>query len=494
MRGNGFLGTLFKQVGFYRNSFYFFLIIGVIALVVFNSPLKAEEAVNHAENTNQAFDIDIQMRSDGTFYVDNSKVSVETVAGDETYRFRYQILNHPKEIISSLIIGLHLPKPLPEASISHRFISNGGASLSESYQQDQQTIVYHATDIGNEAQLTLEVEVPKNYVSTSALSNIAQKLQALPPIVWTSFSIALPALTFLLLLLVAISRARAIPESSLKEVSDPPSRLSPALVGILMHGRLTSREVAATLIDLARRGHLLIHQFTMTDFRFARRSSHDHLEDFESVLLDQVFGPLSDRTSSEEISFSLAQELFSKKISQAFVLAYKKINDLGYFYTNPLTLHRRYQTAGILLFMLGISGFTLNLLVFSNLRFFLLFWIGMMISAVLIHQFSKGLPSRTIFGDRELARWLAFGKNLSGKGQVDYSAMTQDKYMAYLPYAIVMNSEVEWTRRFYELPFNQPAWYVASRITTIDEFANKIFPLFGYLSHSLAISAQPASR
>ena len=58
----------------------------------------------------------------------------------------------------------------------------------------------------------------------------------------------------------------------------------------------------------------------------------------------------------------------------------------------------------------------------------------------------------------------------------------------------MLDCEVEWTRRFYDLPFAQPHWYVAADVHTIDEFANKLFPLFGYLSHALAISTQPATR
>ncbi|MEK7171153.1 MAG: DUF2207 domain-containing protein, partial [Patescibacteria group bacterium] len=273
-----------------------------------------------------------------------------------------------------------------------------------------------------------------------------------------------------------------------------PSRLTPAMLGILLNGRLSSRELAATLLDLARRGHLVIRQTARDDFRFSRRDSSDKLEKFEIQLLDQIFGPSSDKATFEEVSFALAQELFSKRVSEAFLVAYQQVNDLGFFYTNPLRLHRRYQAIGITLFAFGLTGFFANVFLFEGVRYLLLFWLGMMGSALLVTYFSRSLPSRTVYGDRELGRWLAFRNYLTGSELISYQAQSQDRFLAYLPYAVVLDCEVEWTRRFYDLPFAQPHWYVADGVHTIDEFANKLFPLFGYLSHALAISTQPASR
>lgn len=266
------------------------------------------------------------------------------------------------------------------------------------------------------------------------------------------------------------------------------------MLGILLNGRLSSRELAATLLDLARRGHLVIRQVGRDDFRFTRHSASDHLEKFESQLLEQIFGPSSDKATSEEVSFALAQELFSKRVSEAFLSAYQQVNDLGFFYTNPLRLHRRYQVTGIALFTFGLIGFFANIFLFEADRYLLLFWLGMMASALLVTYLSRDLPSRTVYGDRELGRWMAFRNYLTNSEPVSYQAQTQDRFLTYLPYAVVLDCEVEWTRRFYDLPFAQPHWYVADGVHTIDEFANKLFPLFGYLSHALAISTQPATR
>lgn len=496
MEGN-VLTRLLSQTGLYSRSLIFFLIIGSLLVggfTYFRTGLQADEPIIPGSTTTlDDSALELTLTEDGRLYAEKTAVGAELFTSSSTYRFRYQVINQPRDFIEQLSVIVHLPRPGTEETIGHRFISNGGADLAESQLVDPQTLLFTARGITSQTQLSIEFEVPKAFITRSAGFAIKQRLSDLPPYVWTGVSIALPSLTLLLLMLVAMGRMRKI--APIKgEVTELPSRLSPALLGILLRGRLTSRELAATFLDLARRGHLVIRQLSQDDFRFRRNTSSDKLADFEQVLLDQIFGATGDKASAEDISFSLAQEVFSKRVSEAFILAYRKMNDLGYFYTNPLALHRRYQIAGVILFILGLVGFALNFSFFTDLGYGLLFWIGMMVSALLIFFFSRGLPMRTVYGDRELARWLAFRRYLNSLEPVNYAAQSQEKYLAWLPYAVVLESETEWTRRFYELPFAQPNWYIAANISTIDRFANSIFPLFGYLSHALAITARPVSR
>lgn len=484
------MSYMLKQFGFYTKSM---LLFGILALLTLGGwyfwRLQAVEPLQDS-----TFDLEIILTEDGNFYVGRAKITPELIVSGDTYRYRYQVINRPREFLEEFSIALHLPKSIDESLLAHRFINNGGALLAESERINGQTVVYRAFDIGREAQLTFEIELPQAYFRKSATLAIKQYFYELPPLVWATVSIALPFTTLLLLLFIGLARSRKVPNFDLKELTEPPSRLPPVVLGILLRGRITSRELAATLLDLARRGHLIIRQVSTTDFRFSFRRSSDKLEDFEEELLHQIFGPIAERTETEEITFSIAQELFSKRISHAFILAYNKIYELGYFYTNPLKLHRRYQFVGIALFALGLVGFLLNFLILSEIRFSLVFWVAMMVSALMVTKFSRGLPVRSVYGDRELARWLAFYRYLKSEESISFAAHNQEKYLAYLPYAVVFGVEVEWTKRFYELPFTQPSWYVAPSTHTIDEFANRVFPLLGYLAHILSISAQPSAR
>jgi len=487
-----------RQFGLYGRSLVFFLVLGGGLLLVANtnvfSPLGAIDPAGGDTQDASAYDLEFYLYEDGQLYLGRQRLKSEIFTDERLYRLRYQAINRPEEFLEELTIAVYLPRPGSEEIIGHRFINNGGALLVESGLVDEQTVVYTAYQVGTDAQLAIELEVPRSFIANTALVVFKERLSQISPEVWVIVSLALPALTFLILFLVSISRNRRPSAKGVPEYQEPPSKLLPAMLGILLRGRVTSRELAATLIDLARRGHLVIRQLSADDFRFRRRNSNDKLEPFEEELLAQIFGPASDKAQWEEISLSLSQEVFSQRISRAFLLLYQRISELGYFYTNPLALHRRYQAVGITLFFLALAGFFINLFIFDDLRFLLFLWLGGMLAAVLIARFSRSLPVRTIYGDRELARWLGFAKFLSSKEPINYAAHAQDKYLAYLGYAIVFDLEVDWTNRFLDSPFTQPGWYIAPQVGTVDQFANKVFPMFGYLSHVLAISAAPSSR
>lgn len=502
MARTNLVGQIFRQTGLYSRSLIFFIsLVGLAALGFFiftqtnlsaASPLDTSSATFQDNNNTW----ELTLGRDGNLYLGQGsqiKLKPEIFHQGSTYLYRYQVIDNPDQFYDQVTIMVYLPKAGTEDLIGHRFSQNGGASSTESALSDPQTIKFVAYGVDKNAQLSIEFEVPDSFIQRSAFLGLREYLSTLPPSVWVIISIILPLITGLLLLIMAANRVRKVSPTSAR-VEDLPSRLPPALLGILLRGRITNRELAATLVDLARRGHLVIRQVTWNDYRFRRTSSDDKLADFELVLLDQIFGPSSERAESEEVSFYLAQELFSKRVSQSFFLAYKKMSQLGYFYTNPLSLHRRYQLTGLIFFILGLVGFFTNLMLISGLQYLLLFWTGMILSALLITMFSRGIPVRTTLGDRELSTWLSFRRYMVEKTPISYLAYSQDKYLAYLPYAIIFECESEWTRRFYDFPFSQPNWYLAANISTIEKFANQLFPLLGFLSHVLSISALPATR
>jgi len=489
-------GQIIRQSGLYGKSLLLFIALAAGGFWLAQGPLNASSTPklqSQVEQSANDSDINLTLTADGRLFSENSQLNAETTFSDKLFRLRYQVINKPDQFIESVKIVITLPKSISDDVIGHSFINNGGAEIAESQVLDSRTVIYQATNIGPETQLVLELELPRSYLTITALGALKERLNNLSPSVWTGLSISLPILTLLILLVTNSLRSRKPALGPVSESQQPPSRLSPAMLGILRNGRISNRELAATLLDLARRGHLIIKHGYKDDFRFSRRGSSDKLEQFELQLLDQIFGP-SDKASDEEISFSLAQELFSQRVSQAFILAYQRVNDLGFFVTNPLRLHRRYQLAGLTLFALGLIGFIANITLVDGFQYLVLFWAGMMISALLITYVAKSIPIRTVFGDRELGRWLAFRNYLTSPEIISYQAQSQEKYLDYLPYAVVLDCEVEWTRRFYELPFTTPHWYVSGGVRTVDEFANSVFPLFGYLSQSLAISSSPSVR
>lgn len=485
--GGSLIGSILGGVTIYKRSAVFFLVLGLVAIAagaLFKNKLNA---VSFDSNSLQ-----FNLTSSGEIFLENAKVPFEQFVTSDTYRFRYQVLDRPTKEIDQFSVLMILPQSASEETVGHRVITNGSVEKTSSELISPVAILFTASGVSAQSQVAIEFEVPKSFIALQSANKIKQFFANLPSEVWLAISLAMPIITLLTLVLVAVKRSHKVVAAKTDQ-SSLPSRLSPAMVGILLRGRITSRELAATIFHLAYREHIIIRQLRREEYRFRRRSSGGALLDYEAVLLDQVFGRTGHSATTEEVNLSLSQEVFSKRISQAFVLVYKKINELGYFYTNPLKLHRSYQTAGVIMVTLGVIGLVVNLLFIDN-AYSIFLWGGMIISAVLVFVYSKGMPVRTIYGDRELSKWLAFKRYLSSGEPINYTARAQDLYLAYLPYAIVFECEQEWTKRFYHLPFSSPQWYLAENIITIDKFSNSIFPMFGYLSHALYLSSEPSSR
>lgn len=485
----------YRPSWFYGKSFLFFLLITLTLLggywLVWRGGLLASQPAELIQRDAISSDLELNLTADGVLFLEKSRLPGQIILSGNSYVLRWQVIDQPKEYIGELKILLHLPTPISEEMVKYQLINNGGALTAYGEYIDPQTIEFAATGVGQNAVLAIQLEVPQKYLQRSLLGVWQERLADVPLSVWSGISIAFPLLTLLVLVLVLLARNRRI--ADLPEKAAPPSRLKPAMVGILLKGRLTSREIAATLVDLARRGYLIISHREGGEYRFRRLPVSEGLEDFEAELLRQIFGFAGETSSSEEVALTVGGA-FSEQVSQAFILAYRRIMKFGLFYRNPLQVHRRYQLVGVLFFLTAVLGFFANLFLFSQLRYALIFWVGMMIASLLIVYAAKRLPLRTALGDLELARWLAFGRFLAKPEPLHFQTASQDEYLSYLPYAIVLEVEQEWTRRLYDLPFALPDWYLVPRAGTIDDFTAGIFPLFGYLSRLLSSSAQPSAR
>jgi len=74
-----------------------------------------------------------------------------------------------------------------------------------------------------------------------------------------------------------------------------------------------------------------------------------------------------------------------------------------------------------------------------------------------------------------------------------YSPDLERIYLKYLPYAIVLGCEVEWTKRFTDFPFAAPSWFTTqTQLYHLNDFAQNIFTLIGFVAQSLALSHEPS--
>ena len=106
----------------------------------------------------------------------------------------------------------------------------------------------------------------------------------------------LPIAFMLAMLLLWRKRGRDDPSAMYaKYVSEPPSDLSPGIVGALIDERVDTKEVIATIVDLARRGYLEITDtkkdgvFSKPETIFTRKKPLDDLQGFEAKVAEALF-------------------------------------------------------------------------------------------------------------------------------------------------------------------------------------------------------------
>lgn len=241
---------------------------------------------------------------------------------------------------------------------------------------------------------------------------------------------------------------------------DPPKTqdgkrfLTPGEVGTLGDETVDMKDISATIVDLARRGYLIIDERKKGDFYLVLRSSlpagkqvgeggfnkKDQLLIYEKTILSKFFG------SKKEIRIK-DQEL-SSEVTQIKNEMYEQVVTDKLFDKNPQTTRTIYYVIA------GIALFTGN--------FFL---------AIVAFLFGRVMPRKTVFGVE--AKNVAFSlKNFltSQKRQLEFQADKQMMFERLLPFAVAFGVERIWAKRFESLNITQPNWYHSYSSTNFNSY------------------------
>ncbi|MDR1790932.1 MAG: DUF2207 domain-containing protein [Propionibacteriaceae bacterium] len=170
--------------------------------------------------------------------------------------------------------------------------------------------------------------------------------------------------------------------------------IRPGLVGTVMDERVDPVDVAATLVDLAVRKHLLIEELprvghTPPDWTFTRLDGADELVDFERTLLDAV-APV-DGTPAR---VSELGPRIGAVIGQVSAQLYGEVVRRGWFRSNPHATRQRWRRGAVALLGLGVIGTVLLVLFTSFALVGLAFLLLVGVSIVVAGE----MPSRTSAG------------------------------------------------------------------------------------------------
>ena len=246
---------------------------------------------------------------------------------------------------------------------------------------------------------------------------------------------------------------------------EPPSDLPPAMAGTLIDEKADTKEIIATIVDLARRGYLHMEElaededsgYSTRDFLYTKRKDpDDSLREYERYLLEKLFDGESDRKLSD------LKNSFYKYTDKTKKLIYEAVTEEGYFVSNPAQTRRLWLTLGVILLMLSIvlGCFIAPLLTVVTDAGILLaagpfiFSLGLIIMAFF-------MPKKTQKGADEAAKWKAFRTYLKQLDKYTDLEKATDLFERYLPYAIAFGLEKRYLKLWEPVQEMVPAptWY-----------------------------------
>jgi hypothetical protein len=237
----------------------------------------------------------------------------------------------------------------------------------------------------------------------------------------------------------------------------PPRDARPGEVGTLIDATADDRDVTATLVDLAVRGHVKIAQPGKHDFEFTLLSGGDQLIDYESNLLSRLFARGNQVTTDD-----LKDESYSGLLNDTRNDLYRRVSsELRWFTRNPVMVRGLAILGGIGLVIAGVGvGLLLGLVGWGLLG------LAGVITGVGVLIMNNKFGARTADGSAVLAQAKGFELYLT-TAEADQIKFEEgiDVFSRYLPYAMVFGVAERWTKVFEQLAargaYSFPTyWYV----------------------------------
>ncbi len=377
----------------------------------------------------------------------------EIMFWDQGDELRWHVFDAETPVpIGKVRTTVKLPADVPTDKMSMAVQTGIGVPYTASA-PDTRTIVYEASDIPAYTEFWIVSGFPKGVVKYTWT---ARRIAAF---IVPKVGLILPIIFFLGMLLIWRRRGRDDPAKTYASyVSEPPSALSPALAGALIDEKVDTKEVIATIVDLARRGYIEMTDkpregvFGKGETIFTRTKSLDDLGGFERKVADALFSDHPDQVTSKQLT-----NHFYTHVAGITGDIYTGVVTAGLFSRSPKAVRSRWMGYGTLAgVVLGVLCAIFGLLDIGGWGYFVF---GTVVSVIIVWCFSPFMPQRTPAGSQEVRKWQAFRNYLRDLTRFQDVPTAKETFDKYLAYAIAFGVEKEWVRRFQGLDVPSPYWY-----------------------------------
>ncbi|MFB9378678.1 DUF2207 domain-containing protein [Kineococcus gynurae] len=254
----------------------------------------------------------------------------------------------------------------------------------------------------------------------------------------------------------------------------PPDGVAPGVLGSLVHGGATDDHVVATVLDLARRGHLEIEaegtgptsedepgEGPPADYRLRRLEGRDALSPAERRLLKTLF-----RKRSRESTLSALRTRASAGTAEVRQLLDEAAVERGWFTRRPVEARSRWVLVAVAVLVAGLvaTGLLAWLTTFGAVGAALtLVGVAGLVGMV-------GVSPLTPAGHAVRADGLAFRDTLARYAQVP--GADGERFGQFLPHAVALGATKEWTAGARTLqatsPVPVPDWFGRSEGATLN--------------------------
>lgn len=511
------------KVGIYKKHLALWAVLGLVfwgSRAFINHQKSFADVLDSFSSSSEGeyFQANYKVNQNGSVVLDGKNVSTKVDSLKNIDQLRMVLLDNTNIPVTQSKVYITLPNNVSvnNVKVIPRLVHNFTSDVDVSYPTNhiiQLTTPY----ISGESTYSIELDFPKGALNLPLSSQIGGSLASYSITAWLLIGSILPAITLIILLFLLERHYRLRRVSGLsKNIDTPPSNLPPALVEVLLNGHVSSRSIASTLVDLARRGYLMIG-YKDNDFRFGKRkpfalpgqpvdpenlaaivASVAQIKDktdlnfYERLILSKIFTSEELITDRAELEMRIGHHLFSEKMATTYTEIYKDATKQNFFIEDPSFYHHQFKLIGLILFYLGFAGFILGAAFFPSPKTGLLPWVGMMVASYIIIRVSPRLPILSDKGIQAYRKWTLFKNYLSNPTPLFYSDKNKSLFETYLPYAIALGVERDWSARFREHPIIFPAWFNSPKEKlSLEEFDRELFPLITWVAKHLSFARTP---